>query len=110
MRRTTRPGRRRIADAARHEEAAGVRVAGFEQRVGVAVEAAGEDAGRDAELVHQREQPVDVERALVAAEVAGDVRVLRLAEERGRRLLGHEVHPDVDDVHASLLPGRSEWR
>ena len=85
-----------------------MRVARFEQRVGVAVEPAGEDAGRDAELVHQREQPVDVERSLVAPEVAGDVRVLVLTEKRGRRLLGHEVHPDVDDVHAVVPPGCSD--
>ena len=81
MRRTTRPGPRRIADAARDEEAARVRVADLEQRVGVAVEAAGEDAGRDAELVHHREQRVDADRALVAAEVAGDVLVSLLADE-----------------------------
>ena len=52
--------------------------------------------------------PFDVERPLVAAEVAGDVRVLGLPEERGRRLIGHQVDPDVDDVHARSPCGRSD--
>ena len=75
------PGSRRIADAARDEEAARMRVADVEQLVGVAVEAAGEDAGRDAELVHDREQRVDADRTLVAPEVAGDVLVALLRHE-----------------------------
>ena len=98
-------GTRRVGDAAGHEEAAGVRVADVEQLVGVAVEAAGEDAGRDAELVHQCDEGVDAERAFVAAEVAGDVRVLLGAEELRGRLFGDEVHPDVDDVHLSSALG-----
>ncbi len=56
--RTIPPGTRRVTDAAGDEEPARVRVARLEQLVGVAVEAAGEHAGRDAELVHQRQQTV----------------------------------------------------
>ena len=48
---------RRVGEAAGDEEAARVRVGDLEQLVGGAVEPGGEDAGRDAELVHQREQP-----------------------------------------------------
>src|SRR5436853_126213 len=63
---------RRITDSAGNEEAAGVRVADVEQLRRVAVEATGEDAGRDAEVVHLGEQLVDADRAAVAAEVAGN--------------------------------------
>jgi len=103
---TSGPGR--VADSARDEEPARMGVARFEQRVGVAVEPAGEDAGRDAELIHERHQPVDVERPLVAAEIARDVSVLGLAEERGRRLRSDQIHPDVDDVPGRSPPGRSD--
>ena len=47
-----------------------------------AVEAGHEDAGRHAELVHHAEQGVDAHPgAAVAAEIAGDMGVLRLPEE-----------------------------
>ncbi len=48
---------------------------------------------------------VGAERAFVAPEVAGDVRVLLGAEELRRRLVGDEVHPEVDDVHLSSALG-----
>ena len=48
----------------------------------------------------ERDETTDVERTLVAPEVTGDVRVLGLTEKGGRGLLGHQIHPDIYDVHA----------
>ena len=66
-----------------------MRVGDLEQRLGAApVEAGDEDPGRDALLVHHREQRVDADALTpVAAEIARDVGVLGLAEELRRRLL-----------------------
>jgi hypothetical protein len=92
---------RRTFFVGRDEEAPGVLVGDRERVVLAVVQARREDAGRDAEVVHERDQVVDADPArAVTAEVPGDVGVLTLAEElRGGRG-GDEVDPDVEDVHA----------
>src|SRR5262249_48924230 len=82
--------------------------ADLEHLVGAAVEAGREHAGRDTELVHQRDERLRADRSAVAAEVAGNVLVALLARELFRRLVRDEVDPKIDNLHraadASTLP------
>ena len=88
------------------QEPAGVLIGDAQRHLDARPQPRRQHAGRDAELVHEREHLVDPDaRGAVAAEVPRDVRVRVLAQELRRRLGRDEVDPQVEDVHeaATLL-------
>src|SRR5262249_47215042 len=84
---------RRVADTRGNEEAARMRVTDLEHLLGAAVETGREDAGRDAELVHQFDQRGDADRSAIASEIPGDVLVSLGRHELLGGLLGDEIYP-----------------